>query len=294
MVTLKQLEYFVAVAENLNFRRAADKLFVSQPSLSQQIKKLEYEVGVQLVERDHHHVALTDAGEDFLEDAQNVLALVTRAVKRARQTGGADHEQITIGLPGALAGDLVPLVERFRRQNPTIVFEILELTTPELIKGIKSGRVTIGLADLAVNDKEVGTQKVMSIPFVVAVPTGHPFADLEQLHLTELADEPQIMIMRSYLPPLHDYMMGVMQAAGVAPTVVRRANHFQQVMSLVATGVGVNLCPATHKKVGRPGVVFVDLADPQPKLDILVTWNKRHPPAILDIFLESVQPSVDF
>jgi LysR family transcriptional regulator, benzoate and cis,cis-muconate-responsive activator of ben and cat genes len=289
VIDVRQLRYFVAVAEELNFRRAAERVFLTQPSLSQQIQKLETQLGVRLLERDQHHVELTEAGRIMLRDSKMVIAELERAIRNVRRVSALQSERISLGLPEALIADLLPLIEQFRRQHPEVPVELLELDTPAQVEGLHTGQIDVALVSLTVAEDKFERHPIGRIPFVVAVSERHALTTRLSVSLSDLRNQEFVLLPRKALPQLHDYLMGCFEHAGFRPKVAREANRFQQVMSLVSSDVGINLCPATYRKLHPSGVVFVDLEPPVPELEVVALWRKDDAPTMLAALLEALR-----
>lgn len=288
MLEIRQLRYFVAAAEELNFHRAAERVFLSQPALSQQIARLEAKLRTQLFLRRNRRVELTEAGRVLLEEARGVLVAVDRATQRLRRLTESRDQRYRVGIPENLILDLLPLVEAYRRSHPGIELEILEMDTPVQVAALKAQQIDLGLAGLPIQDAQIATQPIAQIPFMLVVPEAHTLALEPFVPLSSLSDVPFILMPRSALPPLYDRMVEVFAEAGFKPRVAKEAYRFQHVTSLVAAGVGLNLCIGSYRHVPRPGVVFKELEPPAPALQVVAAWRKEDPPGMLEGFLASI------
>ena len=196
----RYLRYFIAVAEELSFTRAADRLHTVQPSLSQQIKKLEDIVGTPLFHRDTRHVQLTEAGRVFLPEARNVLQATDYAIALARQAARTQAGQLTIGfLPGAesrVFGNVLPVL---RSRCPEIQLSLRSLSSPEQIAALQNHQINVGFLRGPIEDSEIAWEVVTREPIVAAVPAQHALAKLERIPIPMLAQVPLVFITREWL-----------------------------------------------------------------------------------------------
>lgn len=267
---LRQLRYFVAVAEHLNVSRAAERLHLAQQSLSQQISALERGLGVQLFDRDTRGTRLTDAGRVFLPEALAVLARFDAALAVARRAARGEVGRLSLAFLTSTANYMLPPVVRAVRER----FPDLELTThdvaiDELVGGLRDGRFDAAftrpplVADLA-------TRTVAVEPVCAVLPAGHPLSGRDVLALADLADEDWVLTPRLSWPPWHAKYDRDFAAAGFTPRVVQRAAGAPTLLGLVAAGVGVTRLARSARSIRRTGVVFVPLADD--RAETVVAW----------------------
>jgi DNA-binding transcriptional LysR family regulator len=281
-VELRQLRYFVAVAEHLSFSRAAEHLHLAQQSLSQQIGALEHGLGVRLFDRDTRGTRLTDAGQVFLPEARAVLARADAAVAVVQRAARGEVGGLNLAFLASTANYMLPPVVRAVRKR----FPDLELTThnvqiDELVTGLRDGRFDAAftrpplVADLA-------TRTLATEPVCVVLPVGHPLAARAELHLADLADEDWVLTPRESWPPWHDKYDVDFAAAGFTPRVVQRAGGVSNLLGLVAAGVGVTRLARSAISIRRTGVVFVPLADD--RTETVVAWlPARDEPALRNL-----------
>lgn len=268
---LRRLRLFLLLAEEKNFHRAAEKAYLSQPALSQQIKALEQELGVRLLER--RPFRLTPAGEVLVREGRQLLQEVEALKARVRR---ANREELRFGVPENLLPDLMPLLDHLRRGLGQPV-EILEMHTPEQVKALKEGQLDYGLAGLRVEDPVIGQEPLLQVPIVVALPEGHPLASRERVPLKALKEEPFLLLPKETLPPLYEAFMEVFRRAGFTPRVVREVARFSQAVSLVAAGVGVYLTLAPYRVFPHPGVVLKPLEE-EAALQVSLIYRTAPPP----------------
>jgi DNA-binding transcriptional LysR family regulator len=255
---LRQLRYFVAVAEELHFRRAAERLHISQPPLSQQIRALEDELGFTLLARTRRRVELTPAGEAFLRDARALLSELDGAVATARRIDAGQTGRLRIGFVGSALLSIVPgTVERFRAARPGVAIELRERSTVDQLRAVAVGVVDVGLVRPPIEeDGSLRAETVLRERTVAAVPAGHPLASLGRVPLRRLADEPLVLFPRDQAPGFHDLLIGALADTGGGPRVIQYAPEMLTIIGLVAAGTGVSLVPASVSRLALDGVAY--------------------------------------
>ncbi|HEY4371414.1 MAG TPA: LysR family transcriptional regulator [Burkholderiales bacterium] len=266
MIELRQLRHFVAVAEELNFRRASLRLHMSQPPLSVSIQHLEAEVGAPLLDRSRHHVRLTPAGALFLKDARRILAQAQQAVERARRAAGGMEGSLKISFVPSAALELLPaLFKRFQREYPTVHLQLSADTTVRQLEALNKGDVDLAIVVGPLSDtKGLRVETLGEQRFVLAVPRGHALAERKSVRLRELAAEAFVAFPASEGPGFYAALLHACQAAGFHPKVVQQASQMQVILTLVAGGAGVALVPASMQVMKMGDVKFLELADPKP------------------------------
>ena len=259
---LRQLRYFVAVAEELHFRRAAARLHISQPPLSTQIAALEAELGVVLLARTRRRVALTPAGAAFLREARAILAGVDAAAATARAIDSGLEGVLRVSFVGSALLSIVPgIVQRFRAARPLVQIALRERPTSAQLEAVRTGIADIGLVRPPVEpDPELVTELVLRERTVAALPAGHPLASLRRVPLRRLAAEPLVLFPREQAPGYHDLLTGRLAATGTVPRVVQDAPETITIIGLVAAGIGVSPVAASVANLALPGVVYRPLA----------------------------------
>jgi DNA-binding transcriptional LysR family regulator len=254
-IDLRQLRYFVAVAEELHFGRAAAKLGMAQPPLTQQIQKLEKALGCPVFLRQPRKTTLTEAGETLLEDARRILRECEEATERARRAGRGETGQLTVGTPPSVMLTRLPAaIRKYRERFPAIRFTLRELATSAIAEGLKAGSVDLGLLR-EVPEGEV----VLREPVVAVLPVGHALAAREGLKLRQLAEEPFVLFPRRLGEAFYDRLVSFCVQAGFTPRVVQEATQWQSVVTFVETGLGVSLAPACVQRFRWKGVVYREL-----------------------------------
>src|SRR5437016_8247607 len=274
---LRQLRYFVAVAERLHFGRAAEALHISQPPLSRAIHALEEELGVALFTRTRRRVELTPQGARLLEEARRVTGQLERAVHELRAMAAGGHARLRIGFVSLADYGVLPgLLKAYKSAQPGVRLALREMLSPDQAAALAAGELDFGLllppvAGAARFDHLV----VQRERFVVALPARHRLAsDKGRLALAALAGEPFVTIPRQIAPRLYDIVAQMAAQAGISLNVAQEAIQMQTVVSLVSSGLGAAVVPASVANLGRRGVVYRELADPHPKLDLWLAWPR--------------------
>jgi DNA-binding transcriptional LysR family regulator len=290
MVEIRHLRYFVAVAEELHFGRAAQKLGMAQPPLSQQIRRLEQELGVQLLHRTKRRVQLTEPGRAFLEEARKVIAQVGTAVAVAQRAGRGEVGRLAIGFLGAATFSLLPAILKvFRQRFPGVEIELHELKAFELVQALHQGRIHVGLVRLPVQDELLSLEPILEEKLVVALPEQHPLAERPRLAFRDLAGEAFLLPPRQLAPGFYEQLADLAQQAGFTLRIGAEASQLQTILNLVAAGMGITLVPESVMQMSGRGVVFKRLPEPSPTMEIAVAWRRDDPSQVLQAFLEVVR-----
>ncbi|MBI5249541.1 MAG: LysR family transcriptional regulator [Desulfomonile tiedjei] len=287
---VRHLRYFIAVAEELHFGRAAQRVNICQPPLSQQIKDLEQELGVALFCRNHKKVSLTDAGAAFLEDARDILRRVELAAERARSVGRGALGRITMGLVlPALDTFLLDAIREFRASNPGIEIQLLELGTLAQLKALAAGDIQVGVMRLFQQDtKGLVAERILEEPYVLALPSKHRLASLKEVPIGALDNESFILFPRRTHPALYDKIIACCSAAGCTPTIEQEATTKVTAIALVAAGIGIALVPASTRKQHRFGVVYRPILGDLPVVELSLVWKEGTESAALYKLIDTV------
>lgn len=290
---LRHLHYFIAVAEELHFTRAAERLHMAQPPLSQQIRDLETQLGIKLFERTKRHVELTPAGKVFLTEARLVLAQADRAVKAAQRAGRGEIGQLIIGFNSSATYSVLPkILQRFRDCCPEVELILHELTTSQQLELLRKHQIHVGLLYLPLDDAELKFISVLKEPLMVTIPDTHPLRDQPQISLHALKNTPFIMPPHHLGGGLYRQIIKLFQQTNFQPQVVQEAIVLQTAISLVAGGVGVTIVPASLQNLQRPGVIYKPLVEPTPEIEIAVAWRPHDSSPVLQNLINAVQELV--
>jgi DNA-binding transcriptional LysR family regulator len=270
---LRHLRYFVVVAEERHFGRAAERLHISQPPLSQQIQRLEKELGLRLFDRDRRQVSLTGAGEQLLGYARQVLVHAERTEGVALQIRQGSHGVVRLGFVGsALYGVLPSQVRRLREQEPGISLTVREMETGQQVEALLDGTIDLGIVRPPLDHPDVTLVDIETEPLVIVVPEAHRFAHRPSLHLQEMAEDEFVLFSRQLGTGYWDTAVQACGAAGFVPRVAYEAEHIHTMVGLVAAGLGISLVPASVVRLQLPGVRYVSLLPPVPELRLALAW----------------------
>lgn len=285
-IDLRRLRYFVAVAQELHFGRAAARLGMAQPPLTQQIQKLERDLGCQVFLRRPRKTVLTEAGQALLEGATRILRDLDDVVEQARRAGRGESGRIALGVPPSvmLAG-LPAVIRRFRAQRPDVQFAIRELSTTAIVEGLAAGALDVGLLREVPAIGDLKTEVLLREPIVAVLPKTHRLAARARLTLAQLAGEPFVLFPRRLGEGFYDRLMTFCVDAGFVPAVVQEATQWQSVVAFVETGLGVSIAPASVEKVRLAGVVCRRLAGLTTTISVCAPDAKTSPvvAAFLDL-----------
>ena len=284
---LRHLRYFVSVAEELHFRKAAEKLHIVQPALSKQISALEKELGVLLLERDRRHVTLTEAGRVFLEEALEVLAQADGAVSRARAVSRGEVGRLNIGFIQPALADLLPRTLRvFKQHYPGVKLTIGESTSRTTIERIASRSMHFAFTRLPIEPRpDLCAEVISEEPVLLVVPADHRLAARESVTIGDLAEEDLILIDRKVEPELHDYYVAACNTAGFSPRVAHEVNSTWVAIGLVAGGLGVGFAPSSARLAAQHNVAYLPIDGDVPKLTIGAVYHSGPRPTVLENFL---------
>jgi DNA-binding transcriptional LysR family regulator len=275
-VELRHLRYFVALAEELHFGRAADRLHIVQPGLSKQIAALETEIGVQLFDRARRHVALTPAGEVLYREASTILHRVTRAVEATQQTARGEIGGLDIGYTEpAMWGVLPAALTAYRGRHPGVRFRLWQNSSAALARHLLDESLDVAFVRMPMHERDLVFQTVTRERFVVTLPEGHRLAATDAVDLAELADDGFIMTPRSSEPGYFDRAIALCRAHGFTPRVVEEGNGPGSVLGMVAGGLGVALSPESIGTVPSRGVTFRPLVGPHADLELELACAHR-------------------
>jgi DNA-binding transcriptional LysR family regulator len=272
---LRQLRHFIAVAERLHFGRAAATLGISQPPLSRSIQDLEQRVGARLLARSRHRVELTAEGTHFLAEARRLVAQLESAVADVRRMAGGEKGRLRLGfIPLADYGVLPLLLKAYKAAHPGVTLALREMLSPEQLVGLVLGDLDFGLLVPPVTTSDLDHIVLQREGFVAALPSRHSLARTRgRLAVRQLAREPFVMVPRDLAPRLHDIITAITTQAGFSPQIAQEAIQMQTVVSLVSSGLGVALVPYSVARLGRQGVVYRQISDVHPRLDLWLAWR---------------------
>jgi DNA-binding transcriptional LysR family regulator len=287
MPELRLLSSFVVIAEEGSLTRAAARLHIAQQSLSQQVRTLEGQLGAALLERTSRGVRLTPVGAVLLREARALLAQAERATAAVRRAAAGEEGELRVGFLSSVANYLMPpLVRAFGARQPGVVLQAQEVPIADLVAGLREGRLDAGLTRPPLVD-DIATEVVLTEPVAAVLPAGHPLAARRELELAELADEAWVLTARRSWPPWHRLYDETFARAGFAPRVVQRGTSPQNLLALVAAGVGVTRLPLSSRTLRDSGVAFVPLAGDEAQ--VVLAWRAGSAPPALAPFAAIVR-----
>jgi DNA-binding transcriptional LysR family regulator len=285
---LRQMRYFIMVAEELSFSRAAERLKMSQPPLSQEIRKLEEELGVQLFHRTKRVVELSDAGKIFLEEARCTLLQVDRTIKMTQLTYEGKIGLLKIGFVDSTE-IVIDILKKFRERFPNIHLVLREMTTEQQLKALHEKQIQIGFFRSKQSNKVLNSEICSEESLRLVLHENHPLASLSEISIQSLIDEPFILFPRRFGSSFYDLIISCFQYYGVNLNVVQEAVQMQTIVNLVATGMGVSVVPSSVESLKRTGVVYKKIQEPTPKVNLYVGWRQDEKSTVLDHFLTVVR-----
>ncbi len=258
MFSLSRLSCFIAVAEELHFGRAAERLHMTQPPLSRQIQQLETELGVQLIDRTTRMVTLTPAGVAFLPDARRILQLAEGAALTVKRVPAGEMGTVAVGFTAASAHAVLPrLLDRAREQLPDVRLELREMVTAAQIERLMTGELDLGMARPPLKRPGLVSRPLLHEQLVAALPVAHPLTELgRQLTLTDLDDQDIVMYSRVEARYFYELLISTFTIAGATPRYVQYVTQVHTMLVLVRSGMGIALVPASAATLHPEGVVF--------------------------------------
>jgi DNA-binding transcriptional LysR family regulator len=285
-IELRHLRYFLALADELNFSRAAERLGIAQPPLTRQMHALERNLGVRLFDRGTRRVALTDAGRILQHEARAAVERVEQATEIARRAGRGETGRLSVGFgPLAEIGVAPRLISTFARRHVDVRLELHGLRAGEHASALRDGTVQATFVVLPVTaHPDVTVERLCTLPLAVAVSRQSPLARRASLGVPALADETMLMFARPFAPGLHDAVVGAFRDAQVPLTIAHESSHVKMMLALVAAGVGVTVLPRARTGIFRDGVAYVPLKA-SGNLELGVVYRQDHASQQLRKFL---------
>lgn len=297
MLTFRQFQQFLAVADTMNFRRAAERLNMAQPPLTAAVRQMEEELGVRLFERTNRITGLTQAGEVFREEARRAISQAERTIALTRRAGQGSIGTLRVGFVASAVRQLVPqIVARFRQTHPLVVLELEEATTARQVAAILTDRMDVGIVALPLPpDAEglVSANVLIESRLIAALPAAHPLAlaNTEPLTLAALANEAWVLFPSGEGPGLYGTILRSCAEAGFSPRVGQRAVQMETIIGLVAAGLGVSVVPKLFRSFPRDGVVYRDIQGGGTPITYRVglAWQSGPTSAHLSAFLDCMR-----
>jgi DNA-binding transcriptional LysR family regulator len=288
---LRQMRYFLLLAQERNFSRAAERLHMAQPPLTRQIKAVEDELGTTLFVRTSRGVDLTAAGEALLQEVPNVLSLAQRAEERARLTGQGRYGRLDVGIFGSAILNVIPrMLARFHEARPEVVVKLHTMTKPEQIEALRERRIGIGFNRLVPDEPDLEVEVVLRERLVVALPESHPLAVRDTLTVRDMDDVPMILYPNVPLPGLAQQIAGAFRRDGVRLRVAQEVEDVLTAVALVSAGFGLCVTTESAASLRLPGVAYRPLASKHlHDIELACLWRRGDDSPLLQAFLEVVR-----
>ena len=289
---LRHLRYFIAVAEEQNIGRAAARLHISQPPLTRQIQQLEEELGVLLFTRTPRGMELTPAGEQLLEEARNIRALVEQATERTQRAGQGRLGRLDVGIFGSAIIDIIPkLLEAFRSAYPDVKVVLHSMNKNEQIEALRQRRINVGFNRIITPLPDIASELVSTESLLLAINASHPLAEQTVVPFQSLADHPLVMFPAGSRPGLIDKVLGLCQQGGFVPQVSQEVGDVISAVALVARGFGACLVSQSTSVLSLPGVVYRPLSGlpENAQIDLSCIFRADDHSPLLGAFLEVIR-----
>lgn len=291
---LRLLNYFVTLAEELHFGRAAQRLCISQPPLSVAIQQLEAELQAQLFERSSKGVRLTDAGEHLLGKARQLLQLTRQAAQETRDVAQGTRGHLRLGFVGSsLYRGLPQALQRLQQSHPQVRVDMLEANSAEQLLGLQQLRLDMALVHSIQPPDGIASQLIVAEPFVACLPDNHTLVRARAVDLAKLKDDRLILFSSLVSPAYHQRIYEMCLAHGFAPELRHEVRHWLSVLALVSLGQGVALVPAALRRVGLPHVKFRPLMGVHPASEMLAMWRQAPANPLVQVLLTCLQQEAD-
>ncbi|BDH45788.1 LysR family transcriptional regulator [Salmonella enterica subsp. enterica serovar Choleraesuis] len=276
-IELRHMRYFIAVAEELHFGRAAARLNISQPPLSMQIQQLEQQIGAQLLQRTNRSVQLTAAGRQFLQDARQILLQVDAAAARAARLHHGETGELRLGFTSS--APFVPAVSqtlsRFRQQFPDVHIQTREITTRAQIAPLSSGELDIGLMRNTELPDTLSWRLILREPLRVVLPRNHPLAAEAAIRISSLAQQPFVFFDPLVGTGLYDDILALLRQYDVIPVIAQEVGEAMTIIGLVAAGLGVSILPASFERIGLPEIVWRPIIETDAVSELWLVWPRQ-------------------
>jgi DNA-binding transcriptional LysR family regulator len=284
---LRQLRYFVAVAEELHFGHAARRLRIAQPALSRYIQALERELEVMLLFRNRRRVQVTPAGQVFLERCRLLLSRAEDAIVAAQRVSEGTSGSLKLGFVGSATYDAIPSILRsFHQFAPQVELTLSEMTVHAQLEALAEKRIDLGFLRLPAKTEGLVFRTVSREGLLIALPSSHQLAQLPVLRLSSLAGEPFVLYPDHPRPSWTEFIIGLCQQAGFRPTIAQRTVEIQTTLSLVAAGMGVSIVPACVSNIPRKDVVYRRLTGVRARTELLAAYRADDTSPVLRSFLK--------
>lgn len=286
-IETRHIRYFIAVAEELHFRRAAERLNLAQPALSRAIKQLEHSIGTVLLARTKRRVQLTPAGSVFLDGCRRALNTIERSAERALQAKDGKIGHLSIAYTDfAISGVLPEIIERFRRDVPGVTLDIIHMFTENQIDALHRQAIDFGFLTGPLTNAGFEGIQIQQDKLVVALPEDHPLAASGEIALADIADEPIIAGTPREWKHFDYHLHSLYRANGITPRIIQEAFNSEGIFGLVAANMGISILTASAQNYFRKGVSILPLGDEHPYIPTEATWNPKSVSPAMELFIE--------
>lgn len=291
---IRQLKYFIAVAEELNFTRAAERVGIAQPPLSQQIIGLEYELRAELFHRSKRKVELTEAGHILLPHAQRILNATHEAAEAVQAAMAGKRGSIRMGaIYSSMFVFLPALLRRFHTDYPSVTVQVEEMTITQQFAALNEGLIDVGLMRGTTDIIDYSSRALVEEEFIVALPTGHPLAKHSTIRLAQLADYPFLDMSRRSNQNYFELVHGILATARVQPNVVQQASDMHTLLCLVGSGLGLALVPSSMRSSPIKHVTYRSISDPTPRTNMRLVWRTENASLVLPKLVQTAVEVAD-
>ncbi|OON40404.1 LysR family transcriptional regulator [Izhakiella australiensis] len=276
-IELRHLRYFIAVAEELHFGRAAQRLNISQPPLSQQIQTLEKQINARLFARNNRRVELTPAGEQFLLDSRQILASVNRAAEKASRLHAGTSGELRIGFTSSspFISQVSEALSNFRYRYPDVHLQMQELNTRQQLEPLSDGRLDLGVMRNTELPDSLAWRLLLREPLCALLHRDHPLAHAAQLSVSELGSEPFVFFDPHVGTALYSETLALMHRYQVTPCITQEVGEAMTIMGLVAAGLGISILPASFRRVSPPEVIWKTLKEADARSEVWLVWSRQ-------------------
>jgi DNA-binding transcriptional LysR family regulator len=289
-LNLTRLRYFVAVAQELHFGRAARKLGISQPPLSLHVQALEREVGAALFHRINRQVSLTSAGRILLGQARALLDHAQRVEQVMRGVGSGERGELLVGcVPSAMYDVLPRILTRFRAAHADVSLVLEEGHTMDVMNAVQEGRLDVGLVWRNQGGRNLGLQPILREKFIALAPAGHPLSSRRDLSLDDLASQPLILPPRRISPYHYDHVVSAFARQGLSPRIEYEVATILSQVGYVASGFGIAITPSFASRFTTDRVALLPIAEDMPPVILSAVWNRQRPAPVVDLFRKVVR-----
>jgi DNA-binding transcriptional LysR family regulator len=290
---LRQLKYFIAVAEELHFGRAAESLHLSQPALSKQIQALEDSLKIQLLERTKHYCQLTMAGKKFLETARKIVQDIEEGIQITKQVADGQRGRVRVGFTEATLFSIAPnILQTYREHYPQVELILTSAGTETNVEALRTHRIDAGFVYLPIREPSLTVYPLYEETYLAALPSSHRLARQKQISLPSLANEPLIFYPRSLAPIFFAHFIQCCERAGFLPNIVQEAELGQTRLGLVSAGVGISFVLSPLQNLSAKKVVYRPLIDNFPTLKLALAWRGNESSPVVREFIEILKNTI--